>query len=368
MLTTLVNELRQLGHEVKVLAPADRRKSAQMNDDYFLRSLPAFYYPDERLCLIRRDPLLEEIKGWKPDIVHFHTEGPVGRLAIKIAKETSAPLVVTTHTDFARYVFGGLSDSWPVQALCKAIGKLFYPATKAIIVPSEKSRAFPWLQQYSDRLRVIPNGIRLERFQRLVTASERAALLRQYGLADRGCTLVLVSRISREKNILEILRYFPALLRRVPEAQLVIVGEGPDRRRLEKYCVRKELSGHIRFIGGVHPEEVYRYYAMGDVFVCASTFETQGMTYFEAMARGLPMVCRKDLCLVNVLDNGKNGYVYETEQEFTDAVSKILMDKQLQEAMRTEALERVKKYSVAGWVERNVAVYEELCAKSFYAD
>jgi len=360
VLNTLVNGLRQLGYEVKVLAPANGRRSFQKGDDYFIRSVPAVYYPGERLCLIHRDPLLDELKSWKPDIVHFHTEGLIGRLAINIALESDASLVVTTHTDFAKYVFGCLNDLLPVRLACKAIAKFFYPYAKAIIVPSEKSRSFAWLQDYLDRVTVIPNGITLKRFQRTVSEQDRTALLRQCGFTENGCTLVMITRLSREKNIIEILRYFPSLLRVLPKAQLIIVGDGPDRKRLEKYSSRHKLSEHVFFTGRVPSEDVYRYYALGDVFVSASSFEVHSMTYLEAMACGLPMVCRKDMCLKNVLDHGFNGFIYETEQEFTDSVSKILTDRPLQKSMSANALERAEEYSDIDHVEHVAALYKKV--------
>ena len=94
-------------------------------------------------------------------------------------------------------------------------------------------------------------------------------MLRQYGLADNGCILVMVARISREKNILEILRYFSFLLQVLPKPQLIIVGDGPNRKRLEKYCLRKGLSKCVFFAGRVHPNDVYRYYALG-MYMCQS--------------------------------------------------------------------------------------------------
>ena len=358
VLITLVDGLRQLGYEVKVLAPANGRESFQKGDDYFIRSLPAPYYPNERLCLVHWDPMLDDLISWKPDIVHFHTEGLIGRLAIRVAKKSKATLVVTSHTDFAKFVFGNFHDLLPVRAVCKALGKLYYPHVRAIIVPSEKSKSYSWLRDYSDHVTVISNGIRLERFQKPV--SGRAALLQQHGLMDNGFTLVMVTRVSREKNIIEILRYFPALLRVLPDAQLVIVGDGPDRKRLERYCVRNGLSECVRFTGRVGLDDVYRYYALGDVFVSASTFETQGLTYIEAMACGLPMVCRKDICLKNVLENGRNGFVYETEQEFTEVVRRVLTDEELKKAMSEEALSMVKAFSDNIFVERTVALYEKV--------
>ena len=157
----------------------------------------------------------------------------------------------------------------------------------------EKARGFALVQAARNRVTVIPNGIRLERFQRPIIADDRVSLLRQIGLSDNGYILVMVTRISREKNIMEILEYFPALLHALPEAQLLIVGDGPDRKRLESFVKRQGLSGHVRFTGRIDPNEVYRYYALGNVFVSASTFEVHSISYLEAIACGLPLVCRE---------------------------------------------------------------------------
>ena len=311
VLITLVNGLRKLDHEVKVLAPSDCRKSFRKGDDYFIRSVPALYYPGERLCLTRRDPLLDELENWKPDLIHFHTEGMIGRAAIRFAKKTNTPIVMTTHTDFAKYAFGRFNDSLPVREAARAVGKLFYPPTDAIIAPSEKSRDFYWLRPYKDKITVIPSGICLERIQRPVSKTEKTLLLRKYGLEDNGFTLVIVARISKEKNIMEILRYIPALVRALPKAQLIIAGDGPERKRLEMMAERNGLAGRVRFTGRIDPDEVYRYYALGDVFVSASTFEVHSMSYLEAMACGTDCVVSESSSLVEI----GNGLLPLTEAQ-----------------------------------------------------
>ena len=161
---------------------------------------------------------------------------------------------------------------------------------------------------------------------------------------------------------MEILQFFPDLLRVLPEAQLVIVGEGPDRKRLEHFCAQNGLTERVCFTGRVPPEEVYRYYAMGDVFVSASTFELHSMSYLEAMACGLPLVCREDSCLRGVLENGENGFSYRDEQEFIDAVRKILESDALRERMSAEALRRAEASGNQDFVERTLALYRSVWA------
>lgn len=360
---TLANGLKQLGHDVRVLAPANGRESFKKDGDCFIRSFPSFLYPDVRLCPVHSDPLINELEQWKPDLIHVHTEADMARLAFKIAAVTGAPVVITAHTDYATYAFKRFHESRPVRVTMKAFGKRFYRHAKAVVAPSEKARRFAQLQPAANRVTVIPNGIRLERYQKPVSPEEKAALFQRYGLTDNGCTLVMVTRVSREKNIMEILHYFPALLRAVPEAQLFIAGDGPDRERLEAYTAHNGLSERVRFAGRIEPDEVYRYYALGDVFVSASTFEVHSMTYLEAMACGLPLVCREDASLLHVLDNGENGFIYNTESGFVEAVSRILRDRPLREAMHKRALEKADEFSDRRFVERTVALYEKVVGR-----
>ena len=134
-------------------------------------------------------------------------------MARAIAKSAGAPIVMTAHTDFAYFIFGRFRGDPILKKLFAIWGKHAYRLAKAVIVPSEKAAALPQLASTANRLTVIPSGIQLERYQRPVSSEQRAALFRRYGLADNGCTLVMVTRVSREKNIAEILRYFPALRR-----------------------------------------------------------------------------------------------------------------------------------------------------------
>ncbi len=350
---TLENGLRRHGHDVRVLAPANERTSFREGESFFIRSVPALFYPDVRLCPVHGDPLVEEIKRWKPDLIHLHTEA-------SIARRTGAPIVITTHTDYADYLFGGFRKTLPVRLFMNAIGKPFYQSAAAVTAPSEKARDFAMMHSVRDKMRVIPNGIHLERFQKPVSAAEKAALFEKHGMKDNGFTLVMVTRVSHEKNILEILQYMPALRKKLPQAQLIIAGDGPDRKHLETYCEDNGLKERVCFAGRIPPDEVYRYYAMGNVFVSASTFEVHSLSYLEAMACGLPLVCREDACLLGVLENGKNGFIYRTEGEYVDAVARILTDRTLRESMCNESLNRVGDFSDEHHVENMIALYEEV--------
>ena len=90
--------------------------------------------------------------------------------------------------------------------------------------------------------------------------------------------------------------------------KLLIVGDGPVREELEEHCERLGLTDKVTFTGMIAPDKVGEYYHLGDVFVNASTSETQGLTYVEAMAAGLPMLCKSDECLEGLVKDGINGW------------------------------------------------------------
>lgn len=356
----LAEGLRGRGYDVKVLTLANGGTSYREGDDYFIRSCPSLFFSEIRFSFARTDPLLDELIRWKPDLIHLHTEASVARMARTIAAAARAPIIMTAHTDYTYFAFGRFHTARPVCALMRALGKRVYGNAAEVTVPSEKARSFPQLQAVADRIALIPNGIKLEQYQKPVSPEEKAALFRRWNLTDNGCTLVMITRVSPEKNIMEILRFLPALFRMVPKAQLLIVGDGPDRKRLEGYCKSALLSERVRFTGMIPSEEVYRYYDMGDVFVSASLFEVHSLSYLEAMACGLPLVCREDTCLRGVLDHGENGFIYRTEQEFVQSVGKIIGDRALKERMRENALRKAEAFSDRRFVERMAEEYEKV--------
>lgn len=126
--------------------------------------------------------------------------------------------------------------------------------------------------------------------------------------------LLYVGRLAKEKNVEELLEY----QQKIQESGtiLMIVGGGPYLETLRKKAAELGVAESVIFTGMVSPAEVASYYPAGDLFVSASTSETQGLTYAEALAAGLPLLCRRDQCLRAVVEEGKNGWQYRTEEEF----------------------------------------------------
>lgn len=169
-------------------------------------------------------------------------------------------------------------------------------------------------------MRIIPTGIDIKKFERPdITVEMKKALRDQLGLDDDSIMLLSLSRISYEKNIQAIIRGLPTIFEKFPNASLVIVGDGPYVDKLR--CLGEELgiSDKIQFIGEVPNDQVAIYYKAADYFVSASTSETQGLTYTEAMASGVPCVVEGNAYLNNLFDHESLGRTFKTDADFASS-------------------------------------------------
>lgn len=118
---------------------------------------------------------------------------------------------------------------------------------------------------------------------------------RKLGIPERSPVVVCVARLVRRKGQDRLIRIWPEVLRRFPDAHLLLVGDGPDRSRLQRLTARHRVTAHVTFTGAVH--ETPPYYAASDVFAMPvrSRFfglevEALGISYLEAAAMGLTVV------------------------------------------------------------------------------
>ena len=212
-------------------------------------------------------------------------------------------------------------------------------------------------------IEVIPSGISLEQHRHIIDAETRQRRRRELGISDEDLVLLNLGRLGTEKNLEELVRYFSKAAEKYEHIKFLIVGDGPARKQLEKLSRELELEERVIFTGMVEPGRVQEYYQLGDLFVSASTSETQGLTYIEACANGLPLLCRADPCLTDVLREGENGYSYTDEEGFLQAVDAIIADPRWRSdasARSREIADTFDKHSFGHNVEE---LYEEVLQK-----
>ena len=114
------------------------------------------------------------------------------------------------------------------------------------------------------------------------------------------------------------------------------------------------------FTGMVPHSEAPDYYRLGNLFVTASTSETQGLTYFEALAAGVPVLCRKDPCVEGVIENGVNGWQYEDAAGFMEALDIFCGSEARREEMGRAALASSERFSAEAFGEAVARLYQEV--------
>ncbi len=351
----LMDELKKKGHDVRVLTISNKMKSYKNGDAVLIRSVPIKVYSGTRMPTSYRHKFIKELVEWKPDVIHSQCEFFSFKFARYISKKTSAPIVHTYHTmyeDYVGYVF--LIKKFGRWSARK-ITKRFLERVDSVIVPTEKVKNRHIENGIRCEFNVIPSGINLEQHKQRISIEQRNEIRHRYGIAEDKTVLISLGRIANEKSIDELVEYFACVSDMRPEVLLMIAGDGPAMGHLQNKVSNMNMSEKIIFTGFVLPTDVHKFYQSADIFVSASTSETQGLTYIEAAANCLPLLCRYDECLDNLIVQGENGYVYRDKSEFENMLDYLLAEKEGLRVMgqKSEAIvQRFDKKIFAESVER----------------
>lgn len=260
---------------------------------------------------------------------------PLGRL---IQVVTGRPFAVILHgSELHRY--------WRFKLIRQCFIALLERAS-FLVVNSEATR-----RQYLDRgvkassfVHIHP-GVDVERFQ---PDANKALIVHRHKLADRSIVLT-VARLVEWKGQDVMIRAMAHVVRTVPSAIYVMVGEGPHHQALKQLAVDLNLGDYVVFAGFVPDEELRMYYSAADVMVLVSReaqpgmpIEGFGIVYLEAGAAGLPVIGGRMGGAVEAVEDGVTGLLVDphNEHEITDAIIRLLKDPELARQMGQRGRER----------------------------
>lgn len=358
--------LKELGHEVYIIC---MKLSKKQNKDYI---------DEENIIRIGGFPLkkkglqdfrlsfFKEIKvktlyKYNFDLVHIHTEFSIGNLGLEYAKRKKVPFIYTAHTlweDYFNFISLFLAR-YAKKQLMWGLKKLIYRYTSKAsytIVPSLKMKEK--LSEYglTANYKIVPTGIDISLFNKTNINNKKIKEIRaNLGIKETDFCYLYLGRISHEKNIVMILKSF--LLLDIPNAKLLIVGSGNALDGLKKIVLEHNALDKVIFTGEVIWRDVRYYYNMADCFLNASTSETQGLTYIEALASSLPVILKKDFVLNNIIVENENGLLFENEDELIEKMKLVYYDRNLREFLGKNALKSVEKYSKECYTNSVLSLY-----------
>jgi len=291
-----VEQLRLRGWQVDLIRPRQPQETAlDAADELRTRGLPLPMYPDLRLGLASAGRLAARWQQQRPALVHVATEGPLGGAAVTAARRLGLPVTSDFRTNFHAYSrHYGLG--W-AEGLVFWHLKRFHDLTARCFVPTPALKANLERAGFH-RVEVVGRGID----HRLFSPAHRSAALRaDWGAGAADPVVLYVGRLAAEKNVGLALRAFRALAQRTPRARLVVVGDGPLRRRLQA-----DHADAI-FAGPRVGEALARHYASADLFLFPSLTETFGNVVLEALAARLLVVAYDCAAAAAHMKHGFNG-------------------------------------------------------------
>ena len=356
--------LERQGHTVYIVTVSpDTLKYKYEENGKVIRipGVPTWIY-DYRLTGIYPLRAIKRIKKWKLDVIHSQTEFGIGTFARIIAKQLNIPLVHTYHTmyeDYVHYITKGLFDKSSKKIV--EYLTLFYcdKTISELIVPTKKAFELFKDKYLVDRsVYIVPTGIDTEKFyiennKKFNIKKKRKEL----NIDVDDFVLLSVSRIGKEKNIDLLLSSMNEIIEKNNKIKLLIVGDGPDLEEYRKYVIDNNLNDYVIFTGKVPWDSIQEYYLLSNVFVTASTSETQGLTVIEAMSASLPVICIDDDSFKETVNHRVNGLVFKEKKDYIRYVLEISSNDKLYNKLRVHARDSSNMHSIKFFADKVIEVY-----------
>jgi 1,2-diacylglycerol 3-alpha-glucosyltransferase len=364
---TFRRSLHAAGHETVLIAPEYPGRNWIDSEPGILR-VPSRYVPrdpEDRMMIPSAIKALKPQLKPKPfDLVHIQTPFVAHYLGLHLARWLGVPAIETYHTYFEEY----LHHYVPLlpRSLMRFAARRFTVSQcndlAALVVPSQAMETA--LKDYGVEcpMHIIPTGLELGRF-----AQGNGQQFRQkLGISPGQPTLVHVGRIAHEKNIDFLFRMLEQVLKSIPDAVMIVAGEGPALKHCRDYVESRGLISHVRFVGYLSRDaELLDCYQAGDLFVFSSRTETQGLVLLEAMALGTPVVSTAYMGTLDILRPERGARIApDDEAGFAAIVTQLLRDPGLRSTLSAEARAYAMTWSAPVLAERMAQLYAEVAGKA----
>lgn len=365
-LEQLILEFDRQGHEVLVFAPQTKgapKKIGKRIQIFYLPSIPAFVYPEFRLGLLSPS-LNKAFKSFHPDVVQIVTPANVGMMGVFLSKKYDVPVVGVFHGYFMKpeylQIVGIKRGAKFVESIGWKFMKFVFNPCKILISPSESVKQDLVDHDVPNPIEICPNG--LKTYTESFESSAHEKFKKKYKINPEE-TFLYVGRLSKEKSIDVLIKHFYDLHRSHSEARLLIVGDGPVKTELEHLVQLYDIENQVTFLGAIRHDELFRIgiFTLGCAFVTCSTSEVQPMSVIEAQMSGLPVIGMKSQGMIDLIQDGENGYLADPDtDEYVEKMKAILSDKKKRKEMSKKSVEMSQKFTIENAAKCYISVFEKV--------
>lgn len=356
----LVDELRIAGHSVHVYTSRYPKHRDSDPNVWRFPSVKLPFFPQYPFAVPPFFPALRGFRKENFDIIHTHTPYTVGFVGLRWAESHGIPIVSTYHTLYERYAhYVPYFPKAYVRYKTAKHTNYYYNRVAHVITPSEAARASLVRQSVKTPIQVIPTG------NPPVTRLSREKSRAQIGARDSEKALLYVGRMAKEKNIVLLLDAVSEVMKSNSDVRLWMVGDGPDRVAAQRHARAIGIGDRVRIVGALPREAVDEYYAAADLFVFASTTETQGLVIGEAMTHGLPSVAARGGGAADNIVDGETGIVVGSSvKQLSEAIAGVLSNPALLGRLGSNCRRYAANWTHAASCAQVLDVYDDVLANT----
>jgi 1,2-diacylglycerol 3-alpha-glucosyltransferase len=344
MVALLAQGLAAAGHRVVLVAPTGAGEGSATPSvgsvTRTVRSVPLLPAIRLRLALPGPGELTRLLRREQVEIVHTHTEGPLGWRARAAAAQLGLPAVHTLHTLYRHY----LHYAAPTPRTARLAGRLldaglarFLRGFDLVVTPSARGRAEVARLAPDVAVAVVPNGVPTPPALATADARQRAADLRtrlHLGAEDR--LLLVVGRLAPEKRTEELLTALLPVVAARPHLRVELVGGGPLLDRARRLVAEHRLQHRVLLPGYLPNAEVLALYTLAEVLVSASHSENHPVSLLEAAAAGVPAAVLRASGLEPHITPGR-GIIADDDRSLAWAAADLADDQERQRQLGAAA-------------------------------
>jgi len=352
-------ECRTAGHRVLVVAPVYDGAPQSEEDVVRIPAIQNFNGSDFSVALPVPGYLTAYFDECRPDVVHSHHPHLLGNTAVRIASRFNRPLVFTHHTMYEQYLHYVPAEAARMRDFVIALVTGYCNLCDCVIAPSESVAQTLRDRGVETPIEIIPTGVDVHQYER----GNGEAFRRAHRIPKRAFVAGYVGRLAPEKNLPFLAEAMRAFASQTRHGHFLVVGSGPSSQEIRKVFQEAGLRERLHLAGSLEGQDLVDAYHAMDVFVFASHSETQGMVLTEAMAAGRPVVALDASGVREVVRDGFNGRLLDSEspEEFAAAVGEIVCaSSREREQLRRAAHETAEEFSMDRCARKLMGLYERL--------
>jgi 1,2-diacylglycerol 3-alpha-glucosyltransferase len=207
---------------------------------------------------------------------------------------------------------------------------------------------------------ILPTGINLKMFKK--SKKEGLKVRKKLKISPRAKILIFVGRMGKEKNPEFLLRVMSEILKKRKNVILLMIGDGPYLKELQKIAQKLKIENNVIFTGAIPHKRIPTCYQASDIFVFSSLTDTQGIVILEAMACGLPVVALKDDAFKEMVVDNKNGFLIKksSPEIFAKRVLEIVAKISLYKKLSIASHRIARDFSKENQAKKLLKIYKSL--------